>query len=177
MAPKANLKTEDKPKLLNQVRAAIRMKHYSRRTEEAYVGWIRRFVLFHGKRHPEEMGAVEIHQFLSHLALNENVAASTQNQALCAIIFLYKQVLKQEVGEIENIVWAKKPKKLSVVFTRSEVKSVIKQLSGKKWIMANLLYGAGMRLLECLRLRVQDIEFDYKQIIVRDAKWQYILKI
>jgi len=164
--------TQNKPKLLDQVRAAIRTRHYSRRTEKAYLGWIKRFILFHNKRHPAEMGAVEINQFLSHLALKENVAASTQNQALCAIIFLYKNVLDREVGEIDNIVWAKKPKKLPVVFTKTEVKTVIKQLSGVKWIMANLLYGAGLRLMECLRLRVQDIDFEYNQIIIRDAKGQ-----
>ena len=164
--------TRNKPKLLDQVRAAIRTRHYSRRTEKAYLGWIKRFILFHNKRHPAEMSAVEISQFLSHLALKENVAASTQNQALYAIIFLYKNVLDREIGEIDNIVWAKKPKKLPVVFTKTEVKTVIKQLSGVKWIMANLLYGAGLRLMECLRLRVQDIDFEYNQIIIRDAKGQ-----
>jgi len=163
---------KNNPKLLDQVRAAMRTKHYSFRTEESYVSWIKRFVKFHGLRHPEEMGETEIQQFLNHLAVKEKVAASTQNQALCALIFLYTQVLKREIGELGELIWAKKPKKLPVVFTRSEVKTVIKKLTGEKWLMANLLYGAGLRLLECLRLRVQDIEFEYQQLIIRDAKGQ-----
>lgn len=159
-----------KPKLLNQVRSAIRTKHYSLRTEEAYVQWIRRFILFHNKRHPQEMGDREINQFLTHLAVKARVASSTQNQALCAILFLYKQVLKKEIGQLEDVIWAKKPKRLPVVFTREEVKAVMPHLEGVKWLMAYLLYGSGLRLMECLRLRVQDIDFAYKQITVRDAK-------
>ena len=159
-----------KPKLLNQVRSAIRTKHYSLRTEEAYVQWIRRFILFHNKRHPQEMGDREINQFLTHLAVKARVASSTQNQALCAILFLYKQVLKKEIGQLEDVIWAKKPKRLPVVFTREEVKAVMPYLEGVKWLMAYLLYGSGLRLMECLRLRVQDIDFAYKQITVRDAK-------
>jgi len=121
---------EKKPKRLDRVREAIRTKHYSPRTEEAYVQWIKRFIFFHNKRHPAEMGELEINQFLSHLAVKENVAASTQNQALSAIIFLYKEVLKIEVGSIGNVVWAKKSKRLLVAFTREEAKAVLNNLSG-----------------------------------------------
>jgi integron integrase len=159
-----------KPKLLEQVRITIRTKHYSRRTEDAYVRWIYKFIIFHNKRHPKEMGAKEISRFLNHLAVEKNVAASTQNQALCSLLFLYKEVLKQEIGQVEDIVWAKRKRKIPVVFTRAEVKAILEQLSGPKWIMANLLYGAGLRLQECLQLRVKDIDFTYKQITVRDAK-------
>ncbi len=158
-----------KPKLLDQVRQSIRTRHYSIRTEQAYVQWVKRFVLFHNKRHPVEMGEAKINAFLSHLAVKGKVAASTQNQALCAIVFLYKQVLKVEVGELE-LVWAKRPKKLPVVLTREEVKRIINLLSGARWVMANLLYGSGLRLQECLRLRVKDIDFHYNQITVREAK-------
>jgi integron integrase len=161
-----------KTKLLDQVRHAIRARHYSIRTEEAYVNWIKRFVLFHNKRHPQEMGVEEINQFLSHLAVKNNVAASTQNQAMCAILFLYKNILNRDLGRIDNLVWAKKPKRLPVVLTREEVKQLLAQLSGVKWLMANLLYGSGLRLMECLRLRVKDIDFGYRQIIIRDAKGQ-----
>jgi len=156
--------------LFDQVRHAIRVRHYSIRTEEAYMAWIKRFILFHNGRHAEGMGAAEIQQFLTHLAVKENVSASTQNQALCAIIFLYKRVLNVELPEFEEIEWAKKPKKLPVVFSKEEVKSVLSQLSGAYWIMANLLYGSGLRLIECLRLRVKDIDFDRKEITVRSGK-------
>ena len=158
-----------KPKLLDQVRRALRTKHYSRRTEEAYVHWIRKYILYHNKRHPKDMGEKEINQFLTHLAVDRHVAASTQNQALCAIIFLYKQVLKKDIDELE-FTWAKKPKRLPTVFTRKEVKSVLAQLSGDKWIMANLLYGSGLQLMECLRLRTKDIDFSSKKITVRSGK-------
>jgi len=160
------------PKLLDQVRSAIRTRHYSIRTEQAYVNWIRKFILFHNKRHPAEMGATEIGQFITDLAMKKHVAASTQNQALSAILFLYNEVLQQEIGTIDNLVWAKRPKRLPVVLTRDEVKAIMRQLSGTTWIMAMLLYGSGLRLMECLRLRVQDIDFTYKQITVRDAKGQ-----
>ena len=159
-----------KPKLLDQVRSAIRTKHYSIRTEEAYVTWIKRYILFHKKRHPLKMGEKEIGEFLTHLAVKENVSASTQNQALCAIVFLYKYVLKKELGDFTDLAWAKKPKRLPVVFTREEAKAVLQQLSGTNWLMAMLLYGAGLRLSECLQLRVKDIDFAYKQITVRDSK-------
>jgi len=159
-----------KPKLLDQVRAAVRTKHYSMKTEEAYVHWIKRFILFHNKRHPKEMGEKEINQFITHLAVKAKVSASTQNQALCAIIFLYKQVLKIEIGDLGNVTWAKKPAKLPVVFNREEVTKVLNQLSGMNLMMAMLLYGSGLRLSECLQLRVKDIDFQYKQITIRSAK-------
>ncbi|MBI1987231.1 MAG: integron integrase [Nitrospinae bacterium] len=158
------------PKLLDQVRQVIRTRHYSIRTEEAYVHWIKRFVLFHHKRHPKEMGAEEVNRFLSDLAVKQNVAASTQNQALSAILFLYQEVLKQEIGWLGDLIRAQKPKKLPVVFTREEVKSVLNCLSDINRLMANLLYGSGLRLMECLRLRVKDIDFSYNQIVVRDGK-------
>jgi integron integrase len=159
-----------KPKLLDQVRYAIRTKHYSIRTEEAYVQWIRRFILFHNKRHPKDMGAKEVSQFLSDLAVTRQVAASTQNQALSAILFLYQEVLRQEIGWVDEVVRAKKPRKLPVVLTREEVKAVLHGLSGTAWLMASLLYGSGLRLMECLRLRVKDVDFAYNQIVVRDGK-------
>lgn len=165
-----NLPVEQKPKLLDEVREAIRTRHYSLKTEEAYVHWIKRFILFHNKRHPRDMREREINQFITHLAVKENVSASTQNQALCAIVFLYKQVLKIELGDFGTIVWAKKRETEPVVFTKKETKAVLDQLSGMNWIMANLLYGAGLRLTECLQLRVKDIDFEYNQIAVRDSK-------
>jgi len=159
-----------KPHLLDQVRAAIRVRHYSIRTEQSYVKWIKNFILYHKKRHPQVMGEKEINAFLTHLAVAKNVAASTQNQALCAILFLYKEVLKMEIGEIEGLVWAKKPSKIPVVFTRDEARRVIEQLNGDYKLMVLLLYGAGLRLMECLRLRVQDIDLGYNQITVRNGK-------
>jgi site-specific recombinase XerD len=159
-----------KPKLLDQVRLAIRTRHYSIRTEEAYVQWIKRFILFHNKRHPKEMGADEVSQFLSDLAVKRHVAASTQNQALSAIIFLYQEVLKQDIGWLDDVVRAKTAKKLSIVLTREEVKAVLTILSGSKWVMANLLYGSGLRLMECIRLRVKDVGFSYNHSVVRDGK-------
>jgi integron integrase len=167
---KNNQNTADKPKLLDQVRNALRTKHYSMKTEKAYVHWIRRYVLFHNKRHPKDMGEKEINEFLTHLAVKEKVSASTQNQALCAIIFLYKHVLNKEIGKLEELVWAKKSKRTPVVFAREEAKAVLDNLTDTNWIMAKLLYGAGLRLTECLQLRVKDIDFRYKQIVVRDAK-------
>src|ERR687891_493464 len=147
-----------KPKLLDQVREAIRMRHYSIRTEEAYVSWIKRFILFHGKRHPLEMGEDEITRFLSALAVHEQVSASTQNQALCALVFLYRYVLGLNLGWLDDVVRAKRPQRLPVVLTRLEVKALLGALEGVHWIMASLLYGAGLRLLECLRLRVKPSE-------------------
>jgi integron integrase len=158
------------PRLLAHVRDAIRARHYSIRTEDAYVQWIRRFILFHDKRHPQEMGAAEVQQFLTDLALTHRVAAATQNQALSAILFLYKVVLQQDIGTIEDVVRAKKPKKLPVVLTRAEVKAVLQHVPMPTWLMASLLYGAGLRLLECLRLRVKDVDFSYYQITVREGK-------
>lgn len=158
------------PRLLERVRDAIRVRHYSIRTEQAYTGWIRRFILFHGKRHPAEMGKFEVEAFLTHLAVSGNVAAPTQNQALSAVLFLYKEVLGQELGWMENVVRAKKPAKLPVVFTREEVRSIMARLDGVRWIMAMLLHGSGLRLLECLRLRVKDIDFDRRCLTVREGK-------
>ena len=158
------------PRLVDQVRAVIRLKHYSLRTEEAYWHWIKRFILFHGKRHPNEMAEAEVSAFLSHLAVDKNVAASTQNQALSALLFLYKEVLKSPLDWIDGVQRAKRPSRLPVVFTREEVQAILRNLDGTKWLMASLLYGAGLRLTECLRLRVKDIDFGYNQIVVRDGK-------
>jgi len=158
------------PKLLEQVCEAIRTRHYSIRTEDTYLRWIKRFILFHGKRHPREMGGREIQEFLSYLAVEGRVAASTQSQALSAIVFLYQQVLKQTIGSIDDVVHAKQPHRIPVVLTQDEVRAVLAHLSGTTWIMATLLYGAGLRLLECLRLRVKDVDFTYNHIVVRDGK-------
>ncbi len=160
-----------KKKLLDRVSEAIRIKHYSPRTEEAYVNWIRRFILFHDKRHPREMGADEIEEFLTHLVVDRDVAASTQNQALYAILFLYRDVLRKDLDEKTiDAVRAKKPKRLPVVLTKEEARRVIGLLSGTHRLMAKLLYGSGLRLRECLRLRVKDVDFEQRQIIVRDGK-------
>jgi integron integrase len=159
-----------KPKLLDQVRDAIRTRHYSRRTEKTYVGWIKRYIYFHDKRHPKNMGRSEIEAFLTHLAVNRNVAASTQNQAFNALLFLYKEVLELEFDEIKGVVRAKKPQKLPVVFAKSEVRAILDHLENDKWLIGHLLYGAGLRLMECLRLRVKDIDLSYKQITVRSGK-------
>jgi integron integrase len=159
-----------KPKLLDQVRNAIRVKHYSIRTEGAYIQWIKRFIFFNNKRHPKELGAKEINKFLTHLAVAGNVSASTQNQALCAIVFLYKEILHIEVGDLGDLVWAKRPKQVPVVLSHNEVKSILHYLTGVNWIVFNLLYGSGLRQMECLRLRVLDIDLQYNQITVREAK-------
>ncbi|NOZ51372.1 MAG: integron integrase [Chloroflexi bacterium] len=157
-------------KLLDQVRDIIRLKHYSIRTEQAYVDWIKRYILFHNKRHPQGMGAPEIEAFLTHLAVERNVAASTQNQALSALLFLYRDVLKLEIGANIDAVRAKRPKRLPVVMTKEEVRQVLDQLSGAHRLMAQLLYGSGLRLMECVRLRIKDVDFQQHQIIVRDGK-------
>ena len=157
-------------KLLDQVRDLIRLRHYSIRTEEAYSRWIKEYILYHQKRHPSQMGEHEVSEFLSNLALKRQVAASTQNQALSAILFLYRDVLKQPLDCIDNVERAKKPSRLPVVFTREEVRAILAQLNRSKWLMASLLYGSGLRLMECLRLRVKDIDFAYHQIVVRDGK-------
>ena len=162
--------SREEPKLLDQVRDLIRLKHYSIRTEQAYLGWIRRFILFHHKRHPKEMGKTEIEAFLTHLAVQENVAASTQNQAMNAILFLYRHVLKQDLGWLEDVTRAKRPTRLPVVLTVPEVQAVLARLDGQHWLMASLLYGSGLRLMECLRLRVQDLELTRRELIVRDGK-------
>jgi integron integrase len=160
------------PKLLDQVRDSIRTLHYSIRTEEAYLLWIKKFILFHHKRHPLEMGEPEVTEFLTHLAVDKNVAASTQNQALSALTFLYRVVLDQPLDWIDDVVRAKRPARLPVVFTRDEVRAVLAQLEGAKWLMASLLYGSGLRLMECLRLRVKDVDGAMGQLIVREGKGQ-----
>ncbi len=161
-----------KPKLLDRVRLAMRAHHYSPRTEEAYVAWIKRYIFFHGKRHPSDMGADEVTRFLSSLALDGRVAASTQNQALSALLFLYREVLQQDLPWLEGVVRAKRPLRLPVVLTREEVQAVMTHLRGTPKLMATLLYGAGLRLLECARLRVKDVDFGVNHILVRDGKGQ-----
>ncbi len=156
-------------KLLDQVRDVLRRKHYAIRTEQAYLAWIKRFILFHHKRHPQEMGVPEIEAFLTHLAVQENVAASTQNQALSALLFLYREVLNKDLGPI-NAMRAQKPKHLPTVLTREEVQRLFAHLSGTHLLMARLIYGAGLRLMECIRLRVKDLDFEYRTITVRDGK-------
>jgi integron integrase len=158
------------PRLLEQVRNAIRLRHYSLRTEQSYLDWIKRFILFHHKKHPKDMGAAEVEQFLSHLAVEDKVAASTQNQALSALLFLYKQVLEIDLPWMSDITRAKKPQRLPVVLTVEEVRRVLARMDGQHGLMAELLYGAGLRLLECARLRVKDVDFGYRQITVRDGK-------
>ena len=156
-------------KLLDQLSDALRMKHYSYRTEQAYVDWVRRFILFHKKRHPAAMGEEEIRAFLTHLATERNVAASTQNQALSAILFLYREVLHKELQPV-LVSGAKRPERLPTVLTRQDVGWVLSQLTGTHKLMAQLLYGSGLRVMECVRLRVKDLDFDYKTITVRDGK-------
>jgi integron integrase len=161
---------ERPPKLLDQLREALRARHYSRRTEEAYCHWVRRFIFFHQIRHPAEMSEPEINAFLTHLAVKEKVSASTQNQALCALLFLYGKVIGREVGQLGTVVRARKPKRLPVVLTKAEVKALLAHLHGDRWLMASLLYGAGLRLMECLRLRVQNIDFEKRELLIRDGK-------
>jgi integron integrase len=164
------LPSTGKPKLLEQVRQAIRKRHYSDRTEKAYVHWIKRFIFFHNKRHPVEMAEPEIARFLSSLASESHVSASTQNQALNALLFLYREVLNKDIGYVNGVVRAKRPHRLPVVLTRQEVRSILGVLNSSDWLMAMLLYGAGLRLMECLRLRVKDIDFTTNQIVVRAGK-------
>jgi integron integrase len=166
----SNAAVASSPKLLDRVRWHLRVKHYSIRTEQAYVDWIRRYILFHHKRHPNEMGEKEIIRFLTHLAVEKNVAASTQNQAFSALLFLYQQVLERKLDFIDNVPRVSRPAKVPVVFTRAEAHAVLKRLHGENQLMAELLYGAGLRLMECVRLRVKDIDFGYNQITVRDGK-------
>jgi integron integrase len=158
------------PKLLESLREALHVRHYSHRTEDTYCSWVKRFVHFHKLRHPKEMGELEINLFLTHLAVSEKVSASTQNQALSALLFLYRHVIGKEVGDLGHVIRARKPIHLPVVLTRDEVKALLAQLAGDKWLMASLMYGAGLRLMECLRLRVQDIDFSRNEIMVRDGK-------
>jgi integron integrase len=158
------------PKLLDIVRGKIRLKHYSIRTEQAYLDWIKRFILHFDKRHPSEMGAVEVEVFLTYLAVERNVAASTQNQAKSALLFLYKEVLGVALPWLDNVEQAKTPKRLPTVLTKTEVQAVLGRLSGTHWLVTSLLYGTGMRILEVLRLRVKDVDFERKEILIRDAK-------
>jgi integron integrase len=164
------LASPPKLKLLDQVREAIRTRHYSPKTEESYVHWIKRFIFFHHKRHPAEMSEKEIAQFLSSLASELHVSVSTQNQALNAILFLYRHVLRKEIGYVDGVIRAKRPHRLPVVLTRQEVKSILGILDHSDWLIVMLLYGAGLRLMECLELRVKDIDFTTNQIIVRAGK-------
>ncbi|EQD74205.1 integron integrase, partial [mine drainage metagenome] len=147
------------PRLLDEVRRRLRLKHYSLRTEQAYIGWIRRFILGNGKRHPREMGATEVERFLSDLAVRGHVAASTQNQALSALLFLYHEVLAVDLPWLDNVVRAKRPQRLPSVLSQDEARRLLAAMDGRPWLIASLLYGTGMRLMECLRLRVKDIDF------------------
>ena len=162
--------SEQRPGLYAEVRRQIRLRHYSRRTEQAYLGWIRRFVQANGRRHPRELGGVEVERFLSQLATEGNVAAGTQNQALAALLFLYREVLGITLPWMDSMVRAKRPARVPVVLSREEVGRLLAVLQGCDWLMAALLYGTGMRLLECLRLRVKDVDFARREITVRDGK-------
>jgi integron integrase len=158
------------PKLLDVVRQKIRVKHYSIRTETQYLHWVKRFILFHNKRHPREMGGKEVEAFLSHLATHGNVSSSTQNQALSAILFLYREVLEQNLPWLDDVIRAKKPKHLPVVLSQQEVSKILGHMQGTYGLIARLLYGTGMRIMECCRLRVQDIDFDRTEILIRNGK-------
>ncbi|HNV84298.1 MAG TPA: integron integrase [Arenimonas sp.] len=156
--------------MLELCRERCRVKHYSLRTEEAYLGWVRRFIFFHNKKHPAEMGGYEVESFLTHLAVKGHVSPSTQNQALSALLFLYREVLHLQLEWMENVVRAKQAIRLPVVLTVEQVNSVLARLDGREWLMASLLYGTGMRLMECVRLRVKDVSFEKNEIVVRDGK-------
>jgi len=156
--------------LMNEVRSALRARHYSRRTEQAYCLWVRRFIRFHGLRHPVGLGEPEINAFLTYLAREAHVSASTQTQALSALLFLYRHVLGRPVGDLGDVIRARRPRRLPVVLTRDEAMAVLTRLDGDVRLMAGLMYGAGLRLSECLRLRVQDIDFERCEIVVRDGK-------
>jgi integron integrase len=159
-----------KPRLLDRVRDEMRVRHMARSTEKVYVSWIRRFILFHGKRHPGEMGKDEVSAFLTHLAVVGNVSASTQNQALSALLFLYREVLKEDFGWLNDVVRANRPGRIPVVLTHNEAVSVLSLLDGTHWLIAKMLYGSGLRIMECLRLRVKDLDFARAQIAVHDTK-------
>jgi site-specific recombinase XerD len=160
------------PRLLDRVRAETRARHYSRRTEEAYAQWIRRYIVFHGKRHPNELGAGHITSFLTSLAVDRGVAAATQNQAVSALMFLYRDVLRRDVGVVDHVPRAKAPVRVPVVLTREEVRCVLSRMPGVSRLVASLLYGAGLRLQECLELRVKDLDFERREIVVRRGKGQ-----
>ena len=165
-----NVDTQRSPKLLERMRIHLRTRHYSIRTEEAYIDWARRFILFHGKCHPRDMGVVEVEAFLSHLAVERHFSASTQNQAKAALLYLYKQVLEIDLPWLNEVVQAKRPKRLPVVLTPTEVRELLLHMDGTTGLIAQLLYGTGMRLLEALRLRVKDVEFARREIVVREGK-------
>lgn len=165
-----NTSNTEPPKLLDQVRGKIRLKHYSIRTEQAYVDWIKRYILFFDKRHPKDLGAHEVEQFLTHLAVERRVSASTQNQAKSALLFLYKEVLAIDLPWLDNVERAKAPKRLPVVLTPAEIQKILAQLDGTNLLITSLLYGTGMRILEALRLRVKDVDFSRKEILIRDGK-------
>ena len=158
------------PKLLDQVSAKMRVRHYSIRTEKTYIDWTKRYIWHHGKRHPKEMGAAEVEVFLTHLAVTRNVSASTQNQAKSALLYLYKEVLGVELPWLDNVTQAKVPKRMPVVLTKSEVQAVLSRMDGTTWLIASLLYGSGLRIMEALRLRVKDIDFERCEILVREGK-------
>jgi integron integrase len=160
----------EKVKLLDRVRNEIKVRHYSLRTEKSYTNWIKRFIIFNNKKHPLDMGANEVRTFVNHLAISEKVSASTQNQALQAILFLYKDILKTDIGWINQIERVTRPKHIPVVFSKTEAKQVLENMDGVVRLVSSLLYGGGLRLNECLRLRIKDVDFDYKQIIIRDGK-------
>lgn len=160
----------DPPRLLPRVHAALRARHYSRRTEEAYVGWIKRFIFFHGKKHPSSMGGDEVNTFLTSLAVDDHVSAATQNQALCALLFLYREVLREPLPWLDELVRARRPFRVPVVLTPEEVKHLLDHLTGTTRLIALLLYGSGLRLLECLQLRVKDVNFARHEVFVRDTK-------
>jgi len=170
LAPAGTPPLSRQPKLLDRLRDALRARHYSPRTEQSYRHWVKRFIFFHHVRHPAEMAEPEINTFLTHLAVREKVSASTQNQAPSALLFLYRHVLDRQLGDLGDLVRARRPKRLPVVLTRPEVKAVLGNLTGDKWLIASLMYGAGLRLLECLRLRVQDVDLAAGQITVRDGE-------
>ena len=155
-----------KSPFLQQVVNQIRVRHYTRRTEDTYLHWIKRYIYFHNKRHPKEMREIEVSQFLTHLAVKGNVAASTQNVALNALVFMYRHVLEQPLNEIGGVVRAKRPKKLPVVLNREEVAQILSNLKGQQWLIGCLQYGSGLRLIESVRLRVLDLDFDHKAIYV-----------
>jgi integron integrase len=157
-------------RLFDRLREALRSRHYSRRTEASYCQWVKRLVFFHSVRNPAEMGEPEINAFLSHLAIKGKVSASTQNQALSALLFLYRKVLAREIGDLGCVIRARRPKRLPVVLTRDEVKAALANLTGDKWLMGGVMYGAVLRVSECLGLRVHDLDFSTGQIMVRDGK-------
>jgi integron integrase len=158
------------PKLLEQMRNKLRAGHYSIRTEQSYLDWARRYILFHRKRHPREMGAAEVEAFLTHLAVDRSVAASTQNQALAALLFLYSRVLEADIGMLKDVVRARQPKRLPVVLTQAETALLLDRLEGGMALIVRLLYGTGMRLMEAVRLRVKDVDLEKRQVIVREGK-------